>query len=254
MKFYGFYRLMGRVFILVLAIVCCFSGRAQNVPVTIDDPLCRAMQATGAEVIRSHMTGRVALAEGAMESTQARLILEAAARELGIASTDIETQTSAAQQCFKLSYSDSERQAVIVVRRIQEGHLVANEPELLIHIIQQNPLHTDITKTNQLMTKFLQKFNQMPQINTCLEGVLDGKLRKDEWAFYLQDAVDAIGVEVMDRIDDSAYMCYTGYTPVLPYKVMANSRMVNFHAAMRYHSFDNKTYIFIGSPLITVDY
>lgn len=228
-------------------------GTAQNVPVTVADPLGRAFQATGAELAKAYVTGRAELTAEEYEPDKAVKILKviAARMDISLPAAAIERQDSDYQECFKLSFSDESRQTVISLIRRREGQ---NGASVIIHNIQKYPQYQDIAAVKNNIYEILQIFNSSPLITTCLEGYLDGKLRKGEWEFCLKDSFAAVGARRISGLDNGTYMSHIGYSALLPEKITAGGEDVNFNVAMRYHSFDNRTYVTIGSPLIAVDY
>lgn len=226
---------------------------AQNVPVTITDPLGRALQATGAELDKAYITGKVSVELQENNPLALAKIVGDISRAMKIdtAAAVIEEQNSDYQKCLKLSYHDEKRQVVISVCRVNEKN---KQSEIIIHNVQKNPLYTDIMAVRNNISEILQNFNQTPLITTCLEGYLDGKLRKGEWEFCLRDSFAAIDAKIISGLCNEYYASYIGYSKALPEKITVDKQYVNFNIAMRYHEFDDRTYVIIGSPLITIDY
>jgi hypothetical protein len=104
------------------------------------------------------------------------------------------------------------------------------------------------------ISKILAEFGPRPRINTCLVGWLDGKLNKDNLEHRLFLAFHSIQAVVQEPmfIDDIA--SFTGYTPNLAEFFTVNEQKVNVHMAMRYHPFEERTYVTIGTPVITRGY
>ena len=93
-----------------------------------------------------------------------------------------------------------------------------------------------------------------PRISTCLVGWLDGKLEEDEWKKRLHTALNALDATVVSVLNEPALSSVAGYSPLLPGWLTVENRRVNVNLAMRYSPYDNRTYITIGSPVITREY
>ncbi len=104
------------------------------------------------------------------------------------------------------------------------------------------------------ITKTLAEFGPRPQINTCLVGWLDGKLNKNNLEHRLLLAFDSIQAIVQEPVFVDDFASFTGYTPSLARFLTVNHNKVNVNMAMRYHPVEEKTYVTVGSPVITREY
>lgn len=104
------------------------------------------------------------------------------------------------------------------------------------------------------ISKILTGIGPRARINTCLVGWLDGKLNKNNLEHRLFLAFHSIQAVVQEPmfVDDIA--SFTGYTPSLMEFFTVNEQKVNIHMAMRYHPFEERTYVTIGTPVITRGY
>ncbi|MBU2698938.1 hypothetical protein Ga0466249_000017 [Sporomusaceae bacterium BoRhaA] len=102
--------------------------------------------------------------------------------------------------------------------------------------------------------KILAEIGPRPRINTCLVGRLDGKLNKNNLEHRLFLAFHSIQAVVQEPmfVDDIA--SFTGYTPNLTEFFTVNEQKVNVHMAVRYHPSEERTYVTIGTPVITRGY
>lgn len=246
-----------KVLLCVVAFHFIGLGRAQSVPVTMREPLSIAMQATGAEVNKVYIVGngRVTMKGGVTDGL--KRIVEESARMLGVekGSYEIEERASDARRSVSLFSGKGTTQTMIWAKQRTEEVTGKNDVELIVKIVEKSPEEKDIIGHRDRIYATIQNFKSTPRITTCLEGYLDGKLRKDEWALYLRDAFDAIGAGIHTVTDSGAYMSYTGYSPLIwDEGITVGGDQININMAMRYHSFDQRTYIVIGSPVITVEY
>jgi hypothetical protein len=100
----------------------------------------------------------------------------------------------------------------------------------------------------------LAKAGSNHHITTCLVGWLDGKLEKDEWGRRLDNAGRALNLVETETLDQPNFISITGFSPVLPHRLEIADKRVNVNMAMRYSPYDNRTYVFIGSPVIAGEY
>jgi len=128
------------------------------------------------------------------------------------------------------------------------------EVYLVVNIETKSYSEKAIQDWQTKISNVIGNFGGSPRITTCLIGWLDGKLRNDDWDSRLQDAFAAVDAKVSAASRDTNYTSYTGYTSAInDWLKVADSR-VNLQAAMRYSPYDDRTYVIIGSPVITIEY
>lgn len=106
----------------------------------------------------------------------------------------------------------------------------------------------------QKINRILTEIGHQPRINTCLVGQLDGKLNKNDLKHRLALAFDSIQAVTMDQMFDGDFASITGYTPKIAKFIKVKQKKLNINMAMRYVSSEERTYVIIGSPVITREY
>jgi hypothetical protein len=104
------------------------------------------------------------------------------------------------------------------------------------------------------ISKILIELGRQPRINTCLVGWLDGKLNKNTLKHRLVLAFDSIQAVAEDQMFDDDFASITGYTPKLANFFKVQQEKVNVNMAMRFSPSEERTYVIIGSPVITREY
>ena len=61
-------------------------------------------------------------------------------------------------------------------------------------------------------------------------------------------------IEGMEETEYGHMVSLTGYSPRLENDILLAGDQINLNAAMRYSDYDDKTYIWIGTPLIATQY
>lgn len=102
--------------------------------------------------------------------------------------------------------------------------------------------------------KVFKKYSVNPKVNSCITGYFNGKLdnnRLNEVSKYVLKGVEARKVEGMR---DDNLISVSAYTPILGDYIRVNGKRVNLNLAIRYSSYEDKTYIWLASPVITTEY
>lgn len=92
------------------------------------------------------------------------------------------------------------------------------------------------------------------RITTCIMGSFDGKLKKASQDEVLKKLSEVLKVDKLKPIEDDYTTSAIGYSPLLDGRIDILGESYNLNIAFRYNSEDDKTYIWIGTPVISVEY
>jgi hypothetical protein len=110
-----------------------------------------------------------------------------------------------------------------------------------------------ILEKQRLETYFAAR-NVKSKISSCVIGVYDGKLTESEMRTKIADAMNSAKAKQVEGLVSEDLNSISAFSGNINSFVMSNNKKVNMQIAMRYSSYDGKTYIWIGSPLIQVEY
>ncbi len=241
---------------LVLMINIVFISKAQNVPVTLSEPLSAAMQATGAEVDSFYIYAWEKLPEEFENVAIFMKIEKDMLKELGFTEDQytIEVIEDTEKIDVKAKVEIENKKMSIAICNMVEQDTSKNTTFLSVNYMEKSAEEDKIIQTKAKLKNIMKKFHSSPTISTCLKGYLDGKLRNDEWSLRLQDAFDSIGATPMKKTDAKTYFSYVGFAPTIEERVIAGKDIVNLNMVMRYNEYDGRTYVIIGSPVISIEY
>lgn len=98
------------------------------------------------------------------------------------------------------------------------------------------------------------KFGEKADITTCLIGSFDGKLDEKYVEMKGINAIDKIKGKMVDIYKDDNLVSFTAYTPYIEDNITAGEDKINLNLALRYNKYENKTAIWIGTPIIAGGY
>ncbi|WP_425446165.1 YwmB family TATA-box binding protein [Dethiothermospora halolimnae] len=125
--------------------------------------------------------------------------------------------------------------------------------ELSIDIIQGNNL-TNISDIERKIKKISKKFNINTQITTCIIGTFKGKLNSIEKFTSLSKSLNIINGEKVEGVLKSNLTSISAYSPNISKHIYTGNNKMNINIAMRYNKYEDKTYIWIGTPIIRKEY
>ncbi|MBP2627192.1 MAG: hypothetical protein H6Q68_1903 [Firmicutes bacterium] len=242
----------------IIFLVIFFLGIMRTMPAAgYGEPLSVAMEATGAKVEEFSINAWVKLPSDKLSDEQLQDIVQEVMSQLGVESYNYQL-TSRKTPKYNIVQARAicpafHAQAIAQIipggisRQEEEGYLVVN----IEAKAEENLSINDMKKKIYVITK---KIGPSPQITTCLIGWLDGKLRAGEWHKALSDAFMAIDANIVDKLNSEQFASYTGFTSEIAEWLQVGDKKINVNMAMRYSQYDNRTYVTIGSPIITREY
>jgi galactitol-specific phosphotransferase system IIB component len=111
-----------------------------------------------------------------------------------------------------------------------------------------------LEETKKTVMNVLSKYNINATVNTCIIGSYEGKLDNaatEEISRAIFKGIDANRVE---GIKDGNLISVSAYSPNIEEYIKVNGKKINLNLAIRYNSYENKTYIWLATPVITREY
>ncbi len=126
------------------------------------------------------------------------------------------------------------------------------ETFLYINKLKREIFVEDSGIIDEVKSVFL-KFNKEVNVTTCFIGEISGKFNEETINKARKSILDLNGT-VVDEYKDGNLMSLTGFTDYIDYDILAGEDRINLNIALRYQEYDNKTIIWIGTPIITSGY
>lgn len=229
-----------------------------NVPASgIREPLSCAMEAAGGKVQEFSVHAWVKLPSAQLNAAELESIVQQIMEQLGI-----ETQNYQLTRQQTTKYTAVQAEAVSPTFHAQAMTQVMNigssaqeaEAYLVINIEAKAEENLSISQMQEKIAGIIKKFGTSPQISTCLIGWLDGKLMDGEDHKRLERAFMVIHARIINKVKTEQFVSYTGFTSEIANWLQVADEKINLNMAMRFSQYDNRTYITIGSPIITREY
>ncbi|WP_202707355.1 YwmB family TATA-box binding protein [Sporosalibacterium faouarense] len=128
---------------------------------------------------------------------------------------------------------------------------------------QQTTLFIDVTQNNKVdnikyirnkVDNILSKFNSETEISTCIIGTFKGQLKSEEEIAKISQAMGKIQGNKVEGLFDSSTTSVSIYTPNIDRYIFTGNNKMNLNVSMRYNEYEDKTYIWMGTPIITTGY
>lgn len=92
------------------------------------------------------------------------------------------------------------------------------------------------------------------KLNINLAGYYDGFIKNKELKEKINKAFQKAGAKEIEGIEEDNLISITGYTPKIEETISYCGKKANINIAARFNNYENKTYIWIGTPLIVLEY
>lgn len=98
------------------------------------------------------------------------------------------------------------------------------------------------------------QYKKEVDITTCIIGEFNGKFSENALEEKGISAIHKVNGKIVDVYKDEQLISFTAYTDYIEDNILAGEDRINLNLALRYNQYDNKTIIWIGTPIITTGY
>ena len=151
----------------------------------------------------------------------------------------------------EVNYIIDENKKIHMTVLDQKGPETGNTLLISLYDISSEP---ELQKCYEAVTEVLDKYSIDHEINITVTGFVKGKLDDDETADIFDRAMGSTGASRVEGINDNGLVSISAFSPYISGAVRTGGKRVNLSMAARYSSFEDRTYIWVASPVITTEY
>lgn len=138
-----------------------------------------------------------------------------------------------------------------------EGNTVANFQDGAYIILEDVVYMPSWAKWRESIRRMEEDFRERrgcPTISSTLVGYCDKKIDREEVWKLCMTILNRAKAEQIDIMEDGKLISMTGHTSLIEDSYRTLKGEVNINVAARYNSFEDRTYVFIGTPIINIEY
>lgn len=241
------------VFILVIAVALSSRLGSLRRQTAIEESLIKSMQSTKAKVMESTISAWSKINDQFMteEQAKAEIMIIADIIKPDKSTIDITKESSDDTIKYTLHANSGSKYYNISVESVktEEGG-----ETYAIMDVSIDSSYAELTAERQKLEQYLNGRSKNPEISSCIIGIYDGKLNENEMRAKVSEALSAVKAKKVEGLETNDVNSISAFSGNISDFVLSNNKKVNMQIAMRYSSYDDKTYIWIGSPLIHVEY
>ncbi|SDE99543.1 YwmB family TATA-box binding protein [Sporolituus thermophilus] len=246
--------------IIVLVFLVLIAATDSQLPAGLSRPagdqaetalLVEALTATGARLHDFSLNGWAELPTATVTDNELEELVRVAMARLGIDPADYKLNNNRGRR-HRLVRADAAGDRIHVVAIAQVMELTSGEAEAYL-VVNVDAINDGgpIDAWRHKIDNIIRDAGGSPRLATCLAGYIDGKLEEAERAKRLAAAFDRIGGTTVDQVHYANFSSFSGYSPAIADWLQVGGQRVNVNMAMRYSPYDDRTYVLIGSPVIT---
>jgi hypothetical protein len=156
------------------------------------------------------------------------------------------------RQCI-LTKPSKDAKTTIKIESIHDPNKNQSTTYLIIDIILYNK-YNSIPYLKKKTDEFFISKNLQSTTNITMAGSYDGLLEKKEQKRIAGIIMKQLRAKAYDTYETNQIYSVYGYTKLIDQWLMSKGNKINVNLAFRYNEYENKTYLYLASPLITVDY
>ena len=130
----------------------------------------------------------------------------------------------------------------------------STESYIIVDILE-NKVYKSIVDIYTILENTLEKHTSQMDINTCISGEYTKKLQINKYDDILEKILYNMNAEEIDRIEEENFVSITAYSKILNGNYLEYlGNKINLNIGMRYSEDEDKTLIYIATPIIKLDY
>jgi len=156
-------------------------------------------------------------------------------------------------QEVNLSTAMKNNTTISVVSQIRNDGTDELERFISIRILKELS-NDDMETTRDRVIAAMDRYGIAAHVNSCITGSFEGKLTDRQ----MNDVSKAIfkGAEArkVEGIRERNLISVSAYSPVIDDYIKVDDKKVNLNLAIRYNAFEDRTYIWLATPVISKEY
>ncbi len=109
-------------------------------------------------------------------------------------------------------------------------------------------------ETAGALRRFFNEMSMEVQISKTLVGTFEGELDQRQRDSICTNLFRNAGAKVVEGMTQDGLVSKSGYSSLIAESVLSESSPINIQMAMRYNAYEGRTYLWVGTPIISLEY
>lgn len=242
------------LFICILLTLGSYDAAAYPaMSLTEEEALITSFENTGADVLESTVSCWAKLNDKFLDIKQIEAEMESVLGAIAPDKSKVVKNIEKGDQLNKivLYCSKENRYYSIAIESVKYEN--NGETYIVIDVSMDNS-YRDLKTERRNLANAMQLEESSMNFSSCIIGTYEGKLSSLEADKKSRIALQSINANKVEGIENEELKSISAFSNSVGGYIMSDQARVNVQLAMRYSSYDDKTYIWIGTPLIPADY
>ena len=171
--------------------------------------------------------------------------------DLGLEESDIKWEEKWGEKEKQIYIQSNNSNKSISIIGIKKN---SNESYIIVDILD-NKVYKNIVDIYTILEKSLYKYSNIIDISTCISGEFSKKLQFSKYYYIFQEILYNMSAEEIDRVESENMVSITAYSELFDENYLEYlGNKINLNIGIRYSEDDDKTLIYIATPIIKLDY
>lgn len=245
---------------VLLAFICVLfltgSSDAVSAPVvsmTEEEALITAFENTGAEALESTISCWTKLNDEFIDMSRIRSETERIVQILGLDESKIVKNIESSEQLNKIVLygTKGKKSYSIAVESLKRDK--GGETYIVIDASMDKD-YEDMKTERDIIAEAIPVNAGAANYSSCIIGTYQGKLSEKKIEDKTLAALRAIDARKVEGMEKDEMLSVSAFSNSVDNYILSREQRINVQVAVRYSSYDDKTYIWIGTPLIPMEY
>ena len=245
---------------ILLLLICAFltigSFDAESYPINTlieEEALITSFESTGADVLESTISCWTKLNDRFLTIKQIEAEMTRIVNQINPDKTMVVKSVESDNQLNKVVLCGSKGNKAYNIAIESVKYETAGETYIVFDV-SMDKSYKDLMIEKQNIIKAVQVDESSINFSSCIIGTYKGRLSDAEADKKSRIALQSINAKKVEGIENEEMKSISAFSSNVDSYIMSDQARVNVQLAIRYSSYDDKTYIWIGTPLIPMGY
>ncbi len=148
---------------------------------------------------------------------------------------------------------DDNRKISISILKDLEQKAAKGDYYLSISLVDMSP-QPELAKSIEGIEYALEYYNVAHETNISITGSLNGQMENLEIEELYNRVFESINASRVEGMNGGGLISVSAFSPVIKDSIRVDGKRMNVNMASRYNSYEERTYIWLATPVITTEY
>jgi hypothetical protein len=213
--------------------------------------LKEVLQGSGAQIAEYNVNAHVGMLGESMNMQEVESLCWDLSRRLGVKKAVMESNDSPENvQTWVNGKYKGEQDITVMIQSSQTE--TGKETNIVVDLMGNEKLNS-IQEIEKEVKGVLEAHGDV-ELASWVSGSFQGKISKEEKLDIASNMMAHLEAKEIEGIREENIISIVGYSKMIPRWIRYGGKKVNLNIALRYNSYEDKTYVWIGNPLISIAY